>query len=244
MTEAADPKVGGNGPASPGGVLLARTTMSALSLPSVPAEARGEVRERLLRGERVTRKIAEGIITRHQDQQRTAKSRRKIAIHEAGHAVMAIRLGARVLHMELSPEGHGGTLDNRSYDHTGDYLLARAAVCFAGRAAEYLLGVGPREWHDFATSIVEGCGTPAHDTWMRNLSLSMTDIHEAAVCAMNANPEARRAGDYHTIGAWLRDANDLADVALAVQWSRVLILAGTLMQHGTLQEAQIQRALQ
>jgi len=172
---------------------------------------------------------------------RTDSIKRRSAIHEAGHAIVAYALEKMPnLEVTIVPHGnHGGNVQYKdmSLMHSKDKLLNRIAIKFGGRAAEKLL-LG-----DIHSGCIGDLISATEEAERIVTALGMSErFPNIAICALSTSGKTRVAVE--------QEVTKILDLqqerALAVvEHNRELIeeLAKALMQHETLKGKQLQQFL-
>ncbi|KAB1070032.1 AAA family ATPase [Methylobacterium planeticum] len=122
--------------------------LARLGLGATGAEAVGWIRAARARARREGRDLTVSDLaeTVRPRDSRPVAFQRAVALHEAGHAIVATRLGIPVLHVSIEPRGAAaGWTQIRSVDAvpTRARIEAQVTEILGGRAADILLGTGP-----------------------------------------------------------------------------------------------------
>src|SRR5262249_22475563 len=115
-----------------------------------------------------------------------------VAVHEAGHAIVALHYGLPVIRVWVDANCDGGTDCTGNDDHLS--LHARFVVHLAGEAAERHFDVRPHpnaKLHDYA-SIITLTSDMTEDE--RRPFLDQARAYAAKIIARNAHEVARLAG--------------------------------------------------
>ena len=155
-------------------------------------------------------------VRRDRGRQMTRRERKlyRVAIHEAGHAIMAVRWGVAFRFVTIVPDEHEGTrghvqhyirsagfeFDPSANYRSLNYLTLRAIVCFAGMEAERRIA-GRYDW--------------------RGAKYDLSTAAELAFGSVGAPKAAEKL-----LAFWRQLAKD----AVAAAWPEIQGLAGELMK--------------
>jgi len=201
----------------------------------------------------VIERLREAVLTKRNGPRNTSirlsdEGRRRVALHEAGHAVVAWRLLGpdQVRHISLVPAADGrlGATFNRGVAPTdiGRAKVQNAiAVLLAGRATEtvFFPGDGPTCGCESDLKAATELATVAVSQWGLDPSFPLISLE-----GLPDNLRSSLAGNLiERIQAWIREGEDEARTVIQAEKERLRALADLLMEKETLHGPDIKSVL-